>query len=73
MSTAALYEEFEQMVRGETRSISRVEFRDRCDQADQITYMFVARKIAAQNRFALHISEDAFEFVCPPPTTLGRN
>ena len=68
MSTIDLYDEFEQMVRGEIITISRQEFRERCDEADQIVYLSVARKIAKRNRFTLHVHEDDLEFVCPPPS-----
>ena len=67
MSTAELYEEFEQMVRGEIMTMSRDEFRQRCDADDQIIYLYIAREIAKKNRCVLNISEEEFEFVCPPP------
>ena len=68
MSTADLYDELEQMVRGEIIKMPREEFRDRCDEVDQFIYLHVARKIAKMNRFTLHVHEDELEFVCPPPT-----
>ena len=68
MSTAELYDEFAQMVRGEIIKIPRQEFRERCDEDDQFMYLHVARKIASQNRFTLNVDEDDLEFVCPPPT-----
>lgn len=66
MSTASLYQQFEEMVRGEICAISRDEFRSRCDEEDKVTYLHVARKIAAANRCELHVHEDELEFVCPP-------
>ena len=67
MSTAELYEEFEQMVRGEILSMPREEFRRRCDEDDKIIYLNIARKIAHSNRCKLVIHEDELEFICPPP------
>ncbi len=66
MSTTELYNEMEQMVRGETKTYSREEFRQRCDEADRITYLGVARQIAAYVRCEIHVHEDTLEFVCPP-------
>ena len=66
MSTAGLYDEFEQMVRGEIRKIPRDEFRDSCDEEDKFIYLSIARKIAARNRCELHVHEDELEFICPP-------
>ncbi len=68
MSTAELYDELEQMVRGEIIKMPRQEFRDRCDEEDRFVYLSIARKIAKQNRFTLRVHEDELEFVCPPPS-----
>lgn len=68
MSTADLYDEFEQMVRGEIIKMPRDEFRKRCDEEDRFVYLAIARRIAKYNRFTLHVHEDELEFVCPPPT-----
>ncbi|OUS14062.1 hypothetical protein A9Q89_00910 [Gammaproteobacteria bacterium 53_120_T64] len=68
MSTAELYEEFEQMVRGEILTMSRDDFRQRCDEDDKIVYLSIARQVAKRNRCLLNISEDELEFVCPPPS-----
>ena len=68
MSTTELYEEFEQMVRGEIITIARDEFRQRCDKDDQFIYLHVAREIAKKNRCLLNVSEEELEFVCPPPS-----
>ena len=67
MSTADLYDEFEQMVRGEILTMPRAEFRQRCDEGDQLIYLHIARQIAKKNRCKLIIHEDEFEFICPPP------
>jgi len=67
MSTAELYEEFEQMVRGEILTMPRDVFRQRCDEDDKIIYLHIARQIAKANRCELIIHEDDFEFICPPP------
>lgn len=67
MSTADLYDEFEQMVRGEILTMPRDEFRQRCDEDDKIIYLNIARQIAKKNRCELVIHEDVFEFICPPP------
>ena len=67
MSTADLYEEFAQMVRGEILTMSRDDFRQRCDEDDTIIYLTIARQIAKYNRCQLIIHEEEFEFICPPP------
>ncbi|MDF1831441.1 MAG: hypothetical protein P1U52_03765 [Porticoccaceae bacterium] len=67
MSTADLYDEFEQMVRGEILTMPRVEFRQRCDEDDKFIYLNIARQIAKRNRCELIIHEDTLEFICPPP------
>jgi len=66
MATADLYEEFEQLVRGEIVKIPRDEFRARCDEDDKYTYLSVARRIAERNRFKLIVHDDELEFICPP-------
>lgn len=68
MSTADLFNELEQMVRGEIIRMPREEFRKRCDEEDKFVYLSIARKIAKNNRFTLHVHEDELEFVCPPPS-----
>ena len=67
MSTADLYDEFEQMVRGEILTMPRDEFRQRCDEDDKFIYLNIARQIAKRNRCELIIHEGALEFICPPP------
>ncbi len=67
MSTADLYDEFEQMVRGEILTMPRTEFRQRCDEDDKFIYLHIARQIAKKNRCELIIHEDELEFICPPP------
>lgn len=66
MSTADLYEEFEQMVRGEILSMPREAFRERCDEEDKFIYLHIARQIAKRNRCTLNVYENELEFVCPP-------
>lgn len=67
MSTADLYDEFEQMVRGEIITMPRDAFRQRCDEDDKFIYLNIARQIAKQNRCDLVIHEETLEFICPPP------
>ncbi len=67
MSTTDLYDEFEQMVRGEIITMSRDAFRQRCDEDDKFIYLNIARQIAKKNRCKLIIQEETLEFICPPP------
>lgn len=66
MSTSGLLNELKNLQPSEKRTFTRDAFRGDVDEEDKVIYMSVARKMAENLKYELHVLEDNMTFISPP-------